>query len=313
MTGSAAKGQSMDDDSEIERRLIIFRTQYIKSYVDAIDRNFPETLEIITSSGLKEQYFPMYGRTLGQDCSMAAFITSDSLQLFFLAGTGTALERCTVDQDSPQFNQGWARMTPEHIKKRQVVEQLGLDEALELQYLSFANSIVLNDYDDSQYRDTAEKTGRGYGDSAGTNAEARVPTIPARAREASTLSGFSDQYAALASSTETAQVRGIKFEKLWRDVMTFHGWHPKKIGVSGENNDFTAIYRSRVLGLTGRSASQAAAYVLKVATCPVRLRRAGGDQVPASIRRRSSVSHARASISVSNVDVALCDARSGPV
>jgi hypothetical protein len=45
------------------------------------------------------------------------------------------------------------------------------------------------------------------------------------------------------------QTRGQEFEKLWRDVLEFHGWHPKKIRIPGEENDFTAIYQGlHILG-----------------------------------------------------------------
>jgi hypothetical protein len=45
------------------------------------------------------------------------------------------------------------------------------------------------------------------------------------------------------------QTRGQEFEKLWREVLEFHGWHPKKIRIPGEENDFTAIYQGlHILG-----------------------------------------------------------------
>lgn len=45
------------------------------------------------------------------------------------------------------------------------------------------------------------------------------------------------------------QDRGMEFERLWRDLLSFHGWHPKKIRISGEDNDFTALYNGlHILG-----------------------------------------------------------------
>jgi hypothetical protein len=47
----------------------------------------------------------------------------------------------------------------------------------------------------------------------------------------------------------SAQARGQAFEKLWREVLTFYDWRPKKIRIPGEENDFTAIYQGlHILG-----------------------------------------------------------------
>ncbi len=62
--------------------------------------------------------------------------------------------------------------------------------------------------------------------------------------------GFSERYTTLRESSEMSpQARGQEFENLWRDVLEFEGWHPRKIRISGEENDFTAIYQGlHILG-----------------------------------------------------------------
>ncbi|WP_433479188.1 hypothetical protein ACQPZP_20450 [Spirillospora sp. CA-142024] len=49
----------------------------------------------------------------------------------------------------------------------------------------------------------------------------------------------------------TPQDRGTQFERLWRDLLSFHGWHPKKIRIRDEDNGFTALYNGlHILGET---------------------------------------------------------------
>lgn len=51
------------------------------------------------------------------------------------------------------------------------------------------------------------------------------------------------------SDEKNKQERGRKFELLWHDILDFYGWKPKKFRISGEENDFTAIYQgNHILG-----------------------------------------------------------------
>jgi hypothetical protein len=168
--------------------------------------------------------------------------------VFLLTKRDTRLTGFKVDKDSPQLKRDWAVKTPERIKRRAAVEQLNLDEELVLDYISFNRSILLNEDSSEDVAYVAQETGRGYGDSAGTKAETMLPMLRAEASRAKTLSEFANRYDALGNMTD-AQQRGIDFEKLWRDVLEFHGWHPKKIRIPGEENDFTAIYQGlHILG-----------------------------------------------------------------
>jgi hypothetical protein len=62
-------------------------------------------------------------------------------------------------------------------------------------------------------------------------------------------SEFSDRYRQLLKSGTRSQDRGNAFEELWRQVLGFYGWKPKKFRISGEENDFTALYQGlHILG-----------------------------------------------------------------
>lgn len=95
--------------------------------------------------------------------------------------------------------------------------------------------------------------GRGHGvqsaTQAGERAEKEIPAVKQLLQRAARKSEISELYEQLANSDESPQIRGQKFEKLWRDVLDLHGWKPKKIRIPGEDNDFTAIYQGlHILG-----------------------------------------------------------------
>lgn len=89
----------------------------------------------------------------------------------------------------------------------------------------------------------AQIHGNLLGNQAGQLAEADLPHLLSESERKGKQASLSERYAALMESDMSPQTRGQEFEKLWRDVLEFHGWHPKKIRIPGEENDFTAIYQ----------------------------------------------------------------------
>jgi hypothetical protein len=231
------------DRSSIEERLIVFASEYIKAYTNALDKNFEDTLEILRSTNLITRYFPLYGRTLGANCSIASFIASASLQIFFFAEKHTEIRALKFDREWPEFNQRWTFDTPSYIRKGQATELLDIDPQQEIWFLDVPATNPLGlEVDDESCKHIAQEAGRNAGNEAGARAQADIPAILAGMGRANKVRGFSERYTALSSTTGSPQQRGIDFEQLWREVMTFYGWYPKKFGVPGENNDFTAIY-----------------------------------------------------------------------
>jgi hypothetical protein len=93
--------------------------------------------------------------------------------------------------------------------------------------------------------------GRGVnsGTRAGERAENAMPAVKELLRKTVGKSKISKRYERLVNSDMTPQARGQEFEKLWREVLEFHNWRPKKVRISGEDNDFTAIYQGlHILG-----------------------------------------------------------------
>ena len=97
---------------------------------------------------------------------------------------------------------------------------------------------------------TGTKHGREFAEHDGELLRRNFPDLVREDRILKTKLSFKARYEELSKSKEiTPQVRGIEFEKLWRDVLDFYGWKTKKIKLGGEEDDFTAIYlASHILG-----------------------------------------------------------------
>jgi hypothetical protein len=106
---------------ETEQRLAEFAVAYVKTYGAAVDQNFAELLAPLQAAGLREQYFPLYGRTLGADCAIAALVTSANLQIFFVAVPEETIRTCLVDRQiasvQPSLDSGNARHYPKATGK----------------------------------------------------------------------------------------------------------------------------------------------------------------------------------------------------
>jgi uncharacterized protein (DUF2132 family) len=88
----------------------------------------------------------------------------------------------------------------------------------------------------------AEEAGRAMANTAGRLAQRDWLAIVGEAERRGRLREYAMRYVELKTTKEAPQLRGIQFEKLWRDIVDTYGWHPKKFEIPGENNDFTAIY-----------------------------------------------------------------------
>lgn len=94
------------------------------------------------------------------------------------------------------------------------------------------------------WRVQARAHGAGAARRDGARAAARLPRLQSQGQ-------LRHRYEHLVTEEMTPQIRGTRFEELWRDLLSFHGWHPRKIRIGGEDNDFTALYNGlHVLGET---------------------------------------------------------------
>jgi hypothetical protein len=190
------------------------------------------------------------------DLAIAVFHTQIDFYLFFLDEPDTEIKtvRSAVAYNTNEFGWKWLSDTPAKRRIQRVKEYLGLEEARMLQAAPSLDAINVPERnfiasDSLNMRVDGHRHGVNFGTQAGERAENVVPMVGEVLRRAARQSEISERYRHLLESSMSAQARGQEFEKLWRDVLDFYGWKPKKFRIPGEENDFTAIYQGlHILG-----------------------------------------------------------------
>jgi hypothetical protein len=241
------------DDVDIKSKLITYAKEFLRSYTDTVYNNFPGELQGISELGMEATYFPLHERRLGEDTAIAVLFTSSDFYLFFLADRDEMVARLEDVDSDRSFNSDWTRSTPDDMRIAQVRDVLGISTSSILRLgrntecLAPGADFLTQTVESMLYN--AQIHGIDFGNQAGQWAEADLPDLLRESERRSRQASFSERYATLVESDMSPQTRGQKFEKLWRDVLKFHGWHPKKIRIPGEENDFTAIYQGlHILG-----------------------------------------------------------------
>jgi hypothetical protein len=134
-----------------------------------------------------------------------------------------------------------------------VKEYLGIEEAKVIQLAPSWDAINIPGANmmapSMSMAQTGHRHGVTYGNQAGARAGGDLPEIREMLHNTSRLADLAVRYMMLASADMSPQARGQEFEKLWREVLDFYGWKPKKVRIPGEDNDFTAIYQGlHILG-----------------------------------------------------------------
>jgi hypothetical protein len=239
---------------DIESNVIAYAREFLRSYTDTVWVNFPGSFEQIRELGMEATYFPLHQRRLGEDTAIAVLFTSSDFYMFFLADRDSIMARLEDARSDPVFNSDWTQETPLEMRIMQVRDVLGISTSSIIRldrnsecvnisgtfFVVHAGQLMLRD---------GRLHGNSFGNRAGQWAEADLPQLVSESERRSRQTKLSERYAALVESDMSPQTRGQEFEKLWRDVLEFHGWHPKKIRIPGEENDFTAIYQGlHILG-----------------------------------------------------------------
>ena len=241
------------DNGDIESKLIEYATEFLSSYTDTVDTNFPGSLERISELGMEAKYFPLYERRLGEDTAIAVLFTSSDFYMFFVADRGSVVARLEDRDSDPDFSPDWTRNTLPEMRIAQVRDELGISIGsilrLDRNTECFAPGAEFVGQTVEAMLYNAQIHGNTFGNQAGQWAEADLPDLLSESERTAKQASFSERYAALVASDMSPQTRGQEFEKLWREVLEFQGWHPKKIRIQGEENDFTAIYEGlHILG-----------------------------------------------------------------
>lgn len=233
------------DDPE---KFTAYATFFIRGYHEALDANFNETVNEILAQGLGRKHLPLYGRAPGRDTGLAALTTEDDFYLLFLDDPNGAPIRWTQAGESEGYGRDWTFSTPYDRRTRKVREHFGLGDSQVLELVNIPGTNFLANKIE-YIGDQALSHGKGFGNKHGQQAEAQLPAIHASSQRQKAHAELGVRYQALMAWTGTPQTRGQEFEHLWRDALALHSWHPKKIRIHGEDNDFTAIYQGlHILG-----------------------------------------------------------------
>ena len=243
------------DTDDLESKLIAYADHFLGSYADAIDTNFPGALDLTRELGMETAYFPLYDRHIGENVAVAVLYTSNDFYLFFLADRDRAVTIVEDVEEDPAFSREWTFGTPDGMRVMQARDELGISTSSVLRLSRDYECVNIPGTDfvkhsvESMVSD-AQPHGNQLANQAGQQAEADLPGLLSASERRSKVATFRERYVTLRDSTDMQpQVRGQEFEKIWREVLDFQGWHPKKIRISGEENDFTAIYQGfHILG-----------------------------------------------------------------
>ena len=247
---------SLPDFDEAKNLLLKYATEFLKGYTEAVDTNYPDAKDTIIKAGFGDSFFPLYGRQLGMDVAIASFYTQVDFYMFFIdrSGTDITAARSVIAETGREFGLRWVSDTPDDRRIRRVKEYLGLGGAKILQPAPYIDAVNVPNrnfigLDIINMRVEGHDHGINSGNQAGARAERALPDIQSALQRATAQSGYSDRYTKLLRLGNTPHARGNQFEQLWRDVLDFHGWRPKKFRIPGEENDFTAIYQGlHILG-----------------------------------------------------------------
>lgn len=233
---------------EIESKLRAYATELIRGYSEALDKNYPAVTRKIREIGFGPSFFPLYRRELGTDVALAVLSTDSDFYMFFIEAPDSVIEIFTVPRDADGFDQDWTSSTPDDKRLERVKDYLGIADRPTLLPVNLPGISFLS-LDADYIAQQGYGHGNTFGNQAGARAERELPRLLESSQKA-------EQQAPSARATGNSGVQrfqckrgGQEFEKLWREVLAFYGWRPKKIRIPGEENDFTAIYQGlHILG-----------------------------------------------------------------
>jgi len=230
----------MASAAEVEIKVTAYAEAFLQSYNSTVHANYGAVARELEALGQRSRLFPLYSRQLGKDTGLVLISSDFDFYLFFIDEPGVAFKAWQHIGADDHFDQGWTFHTPDDMRARSVREHLGLSEQAVLGLVNIPGTNFIELTAEAMVRDAAFH-GSSHANRDGAAAEDQLPTLRSRFEDTQFRAKFQKTYESLHAWTGTPQTRGIAFEKLWRDVLRFHGWHPKKITIAGEDDDFTAI------------------------------------------------------------------------
>lgn len=235
-------------DSDDMARVVTYASLFLKAYTETIDRHSPEVLRELDYLGLTRDHLPHHRLQLGDGVGIVVATAEHDFYLFFVRSTRRSAPRHVRLPD--KFDEDWTNAVPYERRWDSVRELLELEqpEIGEPVNLPMTNFFAFNDI---YLRSAAHGNGVSRAQRDAIRARERLPHLREENALRNRRQDLARRYQELGGLPESMseQVRGNQFEELWRDLLALHGWKPKKIRISGEDNDFTAIYNGlHILG-----------------------------------------------------------------
>jgi hypothetical protein len=228
------------DARQVDEKLRTYATEYIRGYTEVLDKHYYDIFWKVHQKGLELAYFPLYKRKLGRNVAIATLYTDNDFYLFFVEERDMNWKITQNARESEEFTRDWTFNTPDDIRQERVKQYLGLNKSIMLGKVSVPGANLMA-MDVKTIGEQGYNHGNNFGMQAGKRAEKELPEVLEFSARIQALEDFGKRYKGLKTAKITTQARGRDFEILWREVLEFYGWKPKKIRISGEENDFTAI------------------------------------------------------------------------
>lgn len=225
--------------AEAEPKLVAFANAFLPAYTEAIDENWSQVRDEAQQLDALHDLFPLYGRALSEDVAIAACRGGLFFYIYWVRRRGVAIEGWA---DKEEFDKAWLDRTSEDTQQAQIREALGLSHQEILHRDEPGSSRYILNGDLESYTQRGAELGSRTGNLHGKYSEWRWPTLQKKRLRSEEAAAMTRRYRNLLDWDGRPQKRGQEFERLWRDCLNFHGWHAHKIRISGEDNDFTAIY-----------------------------------------------------------------------
>ncbi len=239
-----------NSEEDIKNNCISYAEAFLQAYTAFLDENYAEVIKSIVDMGIEPLHIPHYRRELGKNISISALCAKQNFYLYFVKYAEGKVKTLKIVYTDPNFGDDWMQKFPDSKKNEDVLESLGLTLTDTIGIDIHIGGVEFITGTQAEMKRVGTMHGRQFAEHDGELLKRNLPDLVREDRKHKTKLSFKARYEELCKNKDrTPQVRGIEFEKLWRDVLDFYGWKSKKIKLGGEEDDFTAIYlTSHILG-----------------------------------------------------------------
>ena len=236
-------------ENKLKENVLLYVGNYLKGLNETIEKYYKAKTEELARLGFLSPYLFLYKKEWGRDFSVAVFNSDADFFVFFIKPTGRKITKLIEKTDSSGYGRDWTLKTPYHVRLTKVLGLLRLkdnqlvDEPVNVSSQGFIMS------PEGALMSNGESLGIRKAEKYGMLLEKIYPHLKAQDEHTKKLLSFRKRYNKLKKSSEEkkkikglAQKIGHEFERLFRELVEYYGWQPKKIRIAGEEDDFTAIY-----------------------------------------------------------------------